>query len=208
MTKNKKYDKTVIILAGGKGSRMGYVDKAFLEFDGKSFISHILEKVKNFNEIIIVSNNIAEYDGYIGGNIRVVEDIVKEIGPIGGIYTGLVSSTSEKNLVISCDTPFLHDGLIDYLGSYSNSFFAVVPKYIENGINRREPLCSLYSKSLLENIRKNIKNKKYRIGSIFDNLDINWIDLDKFGNSKKIIAGFRNINTPKNLSDIGGTICA
>ena len=56
--------KTAIILAGGKGSRLGYIDKAFLKYNGEFFIDILLEKLKEFKEIIIVTNSPEKYSDY------------------------------------------------------------------------------------------------------------------------------------------------
>ena len=39
------HDYTLIILAGGKGSRMGGADKGLIEVDGKPLIAHLLEHI-------------------------------------------------------------------------------------------------------------------------------------------------------------------
>jgi len=80
----KRYQKTAVILAGGAVSRMGYVDKAFLRYKDKTFIQCLLERVKGYGEILIVSNSPEKYRDT---GIKVVEDRVREIGPLGGILS-------------------------------------------------------------------------------------------------------------------------
>ncbi|MGL4787227.1 MAG: molybdenum cofactor guanylyltransferase, partial [Cetobacterium sp.] len=96
-----KYKKSVILLAGGKGSRLNYVDKSFLEFKGKPFFEIIIEKLENFSEIIIISNSPEKYLKY---NVKVIEDDIKNIGPLGGIFTGLKNALNDECLILSCDT--------------------------------------------------------------------------------------------------------
>jgi len=72
---------TGIILAGGKSSRMGGNDKAFLTFRGKSMIERTLETFRDlFPEILIVTNSPLEYLSF---DCRIVTDMVKGRGPWG-----------------------------------------------------------------------------------------------------------------------------
>ncbi len=193
----KRYRKTVVILAGGQGSRMGYRDKAFLRYEGLPFIDHLLKKVEGFAEVIVVSNNPGEYRNY---PVKVVGDKVKDIGPLGGIYTGLLHSTYEEVLVISCDTPFQRKEFLEYMGGLSGSYDAAIPKHREG----REPLCALYKKSLLGDIEKLIEEKSYRIALLFKENMVEWVDIESMTESIEIVKGFKNINTPEELREVGG----
>lgn len=193
----KRYKKTVVILAGGQGSRMGYRDKAFLRYEGIPFIDHLLKKVESFAEVIVVSNSPGEYTDY---PVKVVEDRVKGIGPLGGIYTGLLHSTYEEILVISCDTPFQRQEFLDYMGEFSGSYDAAIPKHTEG----REPLCALYNRSLLGDIEELIEEKRYRIALLFEGNIVEWVDIESMTKCIEIKKGFKNINTPEELREVGG----
>ena len=75
-----------LILAGGQSRRMGF-PKPFLTVEGKRIINTTLKVFKSlFEEIFIVTgdkNHLLQFKG-----IKVVEDLIKESGPLGGIYTG------------------------------------------------------------------------------------------------------------------------
>lgn len=196
-------DKSAIILAGGKGSRLGYVDKAFLKYKERFFIDILIEKLRDFKEVIVVTNSPEKYLGYVenykySNSIKIVTDKVKDIGPLGGIYTGLLSSKFNENLIISCDTPFISEELIKYMKDLSGNYFIAVPTYEDNV----EPLCSLYKKDIIKNIEKSIEEKKYRVNSIFNEDYIKWIELEKFSGKDAIIKSFYNINTKFELDSI------
>ena len=102
---------TGVILAGGKSSRMG-TDKGLLELNGKPLIQYAIDTLKSIGlEIIIISNN-SDYEQF---GFPVYPDIIPDKGPIGGVYTALSYSSTEKNLIVSCDTPFLSKKLLNYL---------------------------------------------------------------------------------------------
>ena len=114
-----KKDITGIILAGGKSSRMG-TDKGFLVLKGKSFIQHSIDVLKPLvSEIIIVSDN-PEYDAF---NFKRIEDIIKDAGPIAGICSGLKASSSQYNLVLSCDIPLIKAEILQKLINAINNRF-------------------------------------------------------------------------------------
>ncbi len=193
----KGYRKTAVILAGGQGSRMGYRDKAFLRYEGKPFIQCLLEKLEGFKEIIVVSNRPEEYMDY---SVKVVEDEIKGIGPLGGIYTGLLHSTYEEILVVSCDTPFQDREFLNYMGGLSGNYEAALPRHREG----REPLCALYRKTLVGDIEKLIDEKSYKIAHLFKKNRVEWIDVESMTKDIEIIKGFKNINTPEELREAGG----
>ena len=87
-------DFSLIILAGGKSSRMG-TDKGLMPFINRPMISHVSEKMKGlFSETIIVSEN----KKYLCFCDKLVPDIHKGVGPLGGIEAGLLASKNSKNL--------------------------------------------------------------------------------------------------------------
>ena len=77
---------TGIILAGGKSSRFGS-NKALAKFNGTPLIERaagVLGRI--FKNLMIITNSPLEYS-YL--KIPLYQDIVKGLGPVGGIYTGL-----------------------------------------------------------------------------------------------------------------------
>ena len=95
---------TGIILAGGKSSRMG-TEKGLILYKNKPFVEHIIEAMNPLvDNIIIISNNKA----YKSFGFRCYEDLIKNTGPLAGIYTGLRYSKTENNLIVSCDVPLIN----------------------------------------------------------------------------------------------------
>jgi len=177
---------------------MGYVDKAFLRYKDKTFIQCLLERVKGYGEILIVSNSPEKYRDT---SIKVVEDRVKGIGPLGGIYTGLIHSTYDEILVISCDTPFQDMGFLEYLGELSGEYEVALPVHRDG----REPLTALYKKSLTGEIEEMIEDERYKIAFLYDRSVVKRVDIEEFEESLEIKKGFKNINTPEELREAGGS---
>lgn len=187
MTKKKI---TGIILAGGKSSRMGS-DKGIVNLNGKKFIEHILEAVlPNVNEVLIIANN----DNFNNLGYKVIKDKIKDCGPLGGIYTGLMNSQTENNIVVSCDIPFINSDLIKYIIENTSNADITVPVYKGN----IEPLCAVYTKRTADQIYNLIMNKDLKIQNIlkyFITKEIFITKMQEFYNDKLFV----NINTPEEL---------
>lgn len=126
------------ILAGGKSSRMG-TDKGLLLFEGKAMIQYVIDQMQPvFDNLIIVSNN-QEYEKF---GLEVIPDLIKHIGPAGGIYTALKHSETKLNFIVSCDMPFVTKEAIQFVFKNRTESQIVL---LENQ-GKIEPLFGIYAK--------------------------------------------------------------
>lgn len=186
-------NKTLAILAGGKSSRMNYNNKALLNYKEKKFIEHIIEAGKEYKEVIIISNNLEEYKGF---NLRVVEDIYKGNGPLSGIHSALINSTTDKVLCIACDMPLITKETLNIIGNYKEEYDVLVPRVSE----RLQPLCGVYSKNIISKIEEAIKENNNKLQLLIRTLNLKVIEGDM--NSKFIEQDFLNINTEKEYKEL------
>lgn len=194
----RKYNKTAVILAGGKGSRMGHLNKGRLKYEGQTFIEHLIKKLDRYAEIIIISNS--ELEAIEG--VRIIQDEVKDIGPLGGIYTGLIHSSYSEILVLSCDTPFIEQGFLNYLGGLRGEYEIA----LTTDKDKYEPLISLYKKTIIKDIEDLIDGKKYKISLLFEDVKVKNVNLHNLKDGEIIKKSMRNINTLKELKSAGGYI--
>ena len=102
------------ILAGGKNSRMGGRDKSFIEIGGTSIIERTIRLFEGiFEEIILVTNSPYAYKDY-AGRIIMIEDEIKDAGPLGGIHAALSKTSGKGVFFVACDMPFLHNDIIGW----------------------------------------------------------------------------------------------
>jgi len=187
---------TGIILAGGRGKRLNHRDKALLEFRGQTLLERRIMLLKPLcSEIIVVSNSA---NSYKGEGFRLVRDESEGIGPIMGLYTGLMQSNTHSCFVTACDMPFMSSELFGCLESYSESCDAVVPRMGKNV----EPLFSFYSKKCLPFIKKALSQRQRRIVSFFDEIRVCYVDEPEIAKYDREFLSFRNINTPQDLQDM------
>ncbi|MGR3175702.1 MAG: molybdenum cofactor guanylyltransferase [Candidatus Scalindua sp.] len=179
---------TAVILAGGKSRRMGS-NKAFLKLKGKTFIERQIELLREmFDEIFISANTPSEYK-YL--NLPVFKDIYPEKGPLGGIYTSLVNSSSFYTFMLACDMPFVESGLIKHLKGFTKEYDVVVPKS-ERGL---EPLHAFYSKNCIDPIKRELDADNLRIISFFPHVKVKIVELESLTSPDSFKNSIKNLNT-------------
>ena len=157
---------TGIILAGGKSSRLG-TDKGLQELCGKPLISYSIKVLSELCSTIIISTSSDAYQSF---GYKTVADEIPGIGPMGGIYSALKQSKTQKNLVLSCDLPFVSKELLSYIMENSNGCQVAVPW---QGNQHYEPLCGFYNLSVVEQMNDFIQNGNYKLPDLFDKISIN-----------------------------------
>ena len=182
---------TGVILAGGKNSRMG-TDKGLLEVEGRRIIDRIISSLQpEVDQIIIISNgDNYEYLGY-----EVYSDIVKDCGPMGGIYTALSMSPSEKNIILSCDMPFITKEAIQYILEDSDDCDIVIPECYGNF----EPLCAMYAKTCRNTFHQLLARGEWKLKDALKYFQIKKVECNDLLNADIV---FSNINTRKEYQNI------
>lgn len=160
----------IIILSGGKNSRMGFKVKAFLKLGDECFIEKILKRVDNYDEIVISCNDLELYDKY-SDRCTLVSDEIKDIGPLGGIYSSLKKLRGDRAVIIAADMPFVKKETIDTMAKIDFKGDALIP--IVNG--KEEPLFGVYKKSSILQIEKMIEEKNYKLKNLLKVLNVTYI---------------------------------
>lgn len=189
---------TIIILAGGKSSRIGLnKDKGKMKLLGVNLIDKVVSNILStglfLEKDILLIGPKKRFPNYK----RVIEDIYPQKGPLGGIFTGLYNSKTFYNLVIGYDMPFIEPKLIRYMVEYIDNYDAVIPTH---GQGLYEPLCAIYSKNCLEIMEHNIKNGKLSVRCIFPFLNIRLINEEEIKNYDPNLQSFFNINFKSDFS--------
>ena len=181
-----------IILAGGKSLRYGQ-DKAFISLNGKFLIDKVISVMKQvFQDVIIIANEPKKYSGF---GLPVYEDIIKGIGPIGGILTGITYIQKPAGFFVACDMPFLNPELIAYMVKIRNGFDVVIPKIGKN----IEPLHAIYTKNCLPHIKETIHKKAYGIRTFFSKVSVRYVEKQEIVIYDPELKFLVNINTPEDM---------
>jgi len=189
---------TIIILAGGKSSRIGLnKDKGKMKLLGVNLVDKVVSNILStglfLEKDILLIGPKKRFPNYK----RVIEDIYPQKGPLGGIFTGLYNSKTFYNLVIGYDMPFIEPKLIRYMVEYIDNYDAVIPTHSQGLF---EPLCAIYSKNCLEIMENNIKNEKLSVRCIFPFLNIRLITEGEIKKFDPNLQSFFNINFKSDFS--------
>ena len=108
---------TALILAGGRGSRMGGVDKGLQNFNGLPLALHTLTRLQmggGVGSIMLNANrNLAAYESF---GVSVWPDVLADYaGPLAGFLTGLERCETPFLVTVPCDTPLLPLDLVPRL---------------------------------------------------------------------------------------------
>ena len=183
------------ILVGGKSSRMGS-NKAFLELKGKTFIELQIDLLREiFDDIFISANTSSEYEHL---NLSIFKDVYPGKGPLGGIYTSLINSSSLHTFMLACDMPFIGPELINHLKDLTKEYDVVIPKS-EKGL---EPLHAFYSKKCIDPIKRSLEEDNLRITSFFPHVNVKIVELDNLNLSDCFKNSIKNLNTRDDYEDV------
>jgi molybdopterin-guanine dinucleotide biosynthesis protein A len=186
-------DLTVFILAGGKSTRMG-VDKAFVEYDGRTLLARALDLARLVTPDVSIVGSAEKFAAFA----PVVEDIFRDCGPLGGIDAALRSSLTELNLMLAVDTPFISWAFLQYLISQARGApeaAAVVPRDGEGW----QPLCAIYRREFAAAAENALRAGRNRIDLLFDTVRTRVIGQEELESAGFSCALFRNLNTPEEL---------
>jgi molybdopterin-guanine dinucleotide biosynthesis protein A len=185
---------TGIILAGGKSSRYG-MNKALVEINGVRLIERVFRVMESiFKHLIIITNTPHDY-AYL--KLPMYEDLIKGLGPLGGILTGLDAISNDAGFVVACDMPFLNADLVRYMVDMRDNYYAVVPKITW----KIEALHALYDKRCLPAIRELIESQEFQAIKFFDMIRVRYVEEDEIRASDPLLRSFFNVNSPRELLD-------
>ncbi|MEE1865213.1 molybdenum cofactor guanylyltransferase MobA [Pseudomonas auratipiscis] len=111
---------SILLLAGGRGQRMGGEDKGLLSWQGKPLIAHIQAVVRPLTDDLIISCN-RNHDQYRPFADQLVSDAHADFpGPLAGVLAGLAVARHRWMLVLACDAPLIDQALIGDLMNQAN----------------------------------------------------------------------------------------
>ncbi|MBD3184373.1 NTP transferase domain-containing protein [Candidatus Poribacteria bacterium] len=183
-------DITGIILAGGRGKRLGYRNKALLEIGGKQIIQRIIETLSEVTDRIMIMTNFPEDFTHL--EFPTFSDIIPNSGPLGGIYTGLKITKTQYNIILACDMPFIQPFILNKIIDNIEDYDIIVP-VTPDGYH---PTTAIYSKNCLDTIEKQIQSGHLKISSIFSQLKVKAIEFAKIHDDNNLLVFF-NVNTHK-----------
>ncbi|MDA9686123.1 molybdenum cofactor guanylyltransferase [bacterium] len=183
------------VLAGGKSQRFGE-DKSQVKLGDKLLIDYILsEVIEEFKEILVVSNSLIDFRK--SEKITVIEDIKKNLGPLGGVLTAMkwIKDNNKDYKWIStfpADTPFFKRSILqkflqDIQPEESKLFFI-------KSNNTRHNIFGIWSIDLMDKLEEDLNKGERKVELWANSIGVKIINIE-FQNEDP----FFNVNTKEDL---------
>lgn len=187
-------DISVVIIAGGKGSRLNNLDKGLVVYKNRPIIEHILHRLKEKAEHILINANRNHkiYQQY--GYPVFSDDLLDYQGPLAGISTAMQQAKTSHIITLPCDAPWFPD---DYLSRMLNTLNLLgTPITVAHDGKRLQPLHALLPIALKPDLDRYLASHQRRTSGWYESVDFHITD---FADQARY---FKNINTPKQLNNL------
>jgi molybdopterin-guanine dinucleotide biosynthesis protein A len=182
---------TGIVLAGGRGSRMGGVDKGLQPLRGRPMAAWVIERLApQVDEILVNANQNAE--AYARFGYRVVPDSLGGFaGPLAGLHAGLQAASHPLAVTVPCDSPFLPFDLVSRLKEELRENDLAVAKTGD----QPHPVFALVRRAVLPHLEQFLARGGRKIDAWYATLAVAEVSFDDQADA------FRNINTLEELKN-------
>jgi molybdopterin-guanine dinucleotide biosynthesis protein A len=185
---------TGLILAGGRGSRMGGVDKGLQSFRGAPMVLHVIMRLSpQVGGLMINANqNLGPYEGF---GLPVWPDQLSGFeGPLAGLQTGLSHCETDYLVTAPCDSPFLPEDLVERLSDALVAQGAELAVAVTGAADARQahPVFCLMKVSVLPHLTLFLQEGGRKIDAWYKSLNFTEVHFSDE-------AAFRNINTIEEL---------
>ncbi|QZP32781.1 molybdenum cofactor guanylyltransferase MobA [Pseudomonas sp. DR48] len=183
---------SILLLAGGRGQRMGGQDKGLLQWHGEPLIAHLHRKTRELSDDLIIScnRNMEKYAPYAD---QLVHDDEGDFpGPLAGIRAGLKAARHVFLLVLPCDVPRIDAALLHDMRETAHQH-PDKPLMLRHG-EHWEPLLCIIPTALLVDFEKAWNEGERSPGRIMRNLGATALQCPE--NDPRLA----NLNTPELLS--------
>ena len=187
---------TGVILAGGRATRLGGIDKSALDIDGQPVIERVIRALS----AVAARRLVVAYDDRFDADERlaVIRDPEPHAGVLPALHASLTAASTPLAVVVACDMPFLQVALLRHLIETAVAYDAVLP--VVDG--RPEPMHAVYRTEPCRGaIAAALAREQRRMIAFLDDVrtclvaeaDLRRYDAD--------LRSFFNVNTPDDLAN-------
>lgn len=195
--------KSAMILAGGRGRRMGFKEKALLPVGNRTILEKTIEVLETVVDEVIVSVRDETQQEMLRGythELDVVLDHHHDVGPLAGILEGLKSAGGEYVFISACDMPYLNAHVVQLLFDRAQGHDAAIPVWRDDIM---EPLHAVYRTGpmTVETEKSIFRNDKIAKSLVFKLKDVVFVDMEEIKAIDPELKTFININTMEDISN-------
>lgn len=187
---------TGYILAGGRSSRMG-CDKAFLDLDGRPLIDAAIHRLRPHVGTIIVIGSQRNRSRLEELPVEgVLTDLQPDLGPLMGVYTGLMHSETALNLFVPCDMPWIAAAHVQQLlRAWVLGTSAVASRGCDD---RVYPLPLLCHHQVTRTVGRLLSERQRSLTALLDAVAAHLVPVQ----SPELMRSFENLNTPEEYASV------
>ena len=189
-----------VVLAGGRNSRMGGIDKGQLLFQGLPLVSRTAGMLAGvFGEVVLVTNSAEAYTGLPPGVLRIA-DLYPGRGPLAGVHAGLARCSGEAACCVACDMPFLSAA---FLRRLARRFLRLDCDVLLPRVGGEiEPLAAIYRRSLLPALEGLLADGHGNsLRRLYPVVRTEYLELGQTAAVRRL---FTNLNTPEDYRRLCG----
>ncbi|CAN5168798.1 molybdenum cofactor guanylyltransferase MobA [soil metagenome] len=192
MRPDDRADITGVVLCGGRGSRMGGIDKGLIDHRGRTLVEHAIERLAPQVGTIVLNAN-RHLDRYRQFGYAVVSDANQDFdGPLAGISTALHACKTDWLMSVPCDVPDFPIDIVDRLVSGLDRP-AIARMAVASSADRLHPVFALMHRSVLPSLDAYLARGERRASGWLDASLVQVVDLGLDADA------LHNLNTPEDL---------
>jgi len=170
------------------------MDKSGLAMGPDRIIDRQLAVLRSIaSEIVIVASDGARFAEH---GLPVLPDAHPGAGPLGGMYTALVASSTPATLIVACDLPFLDAAFLRHVLGLGRDVDAVVPR----SSSGYQPLCAVYSHTCVEPIRRRLLAGHRKVTGFYEDIRVREVGPEELAMFDPHGMLFHNVNTPEDYA--------
>lgn len=184
---------SAVILAGGRATRLGGVNKAQLEIGGKRIIDRVVDSLRPLADQILVVGHLS--DGLNLLDVEVLTDENPGAGTLAALHTGLSRAKRDVCLVVGCDMPFLSTRLLEVIVSLCHDSDIAVPRIGPH----LEALHAAYRRTCLPAIEDALARRELKIINFYGRMRTRELPESEVRAVDPELLSFLNVNTPEDV---------
>lgn len=179
---------TGVILAGGRATRMGGIDKGLVPLAGRPMVEHIIERLRPQTAGLIINAN-RSHEVYARYDLPLVADRIGDYaGPLAGMASGLQAARTPWIVTVPCDSPLVPPDLVARLWAVLQRDQAELA--VAFGHERMQPVFALLPRTLLPSLEAFLDSGERKIDRWYAKHET---ALAQFDDAPE---AFLNVNTP------------
>ncbi|HCZ13941.1 MAG: Molybdenum cofactor guanylyltransferase [Candidatus Accumulibacter phosphatis] len=188
---------TGVILAGGRGRRMGGVDKGLQELRGRPLLAWVIERFgPQVDELLINTNQNGDRYAVFGHRV-LADQIPGFAGPLAGVHAALMAATHSLLATAPCDAPFLPDDLVLRLLQALTASGADLA--VARTLDQPQPVFCLCRRDVLPSLSEYLESGGRRVDRWHAKLQVVEVAFDDQAEA------FENINSREELDRVEGS---